>query len=177
MKNTKVYLLCRLSLLSAAAIALSALDGIFAPLLPPGAKAGISNTVVMLSAKTLGLPSTLVIVLLKSLFALLTRGVVSGFLSVLGGLFSALLLWALFRYTRVFGVFGISLLGAVTHSALQLLGSYLLYGAAVLAYAPILLSLSLPSGLITAALLRATEAVLLRQPNTTERKQTDEDSL
>ncbi|MBE6656286.1 MAG: Gx transporter family protein [Ruminococcaceae bacterium] len=160
MKNTRVYSLCRMALLCAAAIALAVLEGVFAPVLPVGAKAGLSNVIVMLAADTLGLPSALAIVLFKSTFALLTRGTVSAFLSLLGGVSSALLLWALFRYARPLGVLGISIIGAVTHSTAQLFGSYLLYGTAIFAYAPLLLLLSLPSGVITAALLRALSQIM-----------------
>jgi uncharacterized membrane protein len=61
----------------------------------------------------------------------------------------------------VLGVFGISTAGAFTHSAVQLLLSVLLYGRAVLFYAPVMLLLSLPSGVITAALLSAGERLFL----------------
>ncbi len=155
MKNTRVYTLCRLALLCAAAIALSVLEGMLAPVLPLGAKAGLSNVVVMLAADMLGLSAALAVALLKAAFALLTRGVVSALLSLLGGVTSALLLWVLFRYARPLGTLGISTIGAVTHSTAQLFGSYLLYGTAIFAYAPLLLLLSLPSGAITAALLGA----------------------
>ncbi|MBE6568364.1 MAG: Gx transporter family protein [Ruminococcaceae bacterium] len=161
MKKTRVYFLCRLALLCALAIALSALEGVFTPLLPPFTKAGFSNVAVMLAAAFLGLPSALTVVLFKAAFALLTRGAVAAFLSLAGGASSALLLWLLFRYVRPLGVFGISILGAITHSAVQLLASTLLYGRAVLAYAPVMLLLSLPSGVITAALLSAGEHLFL----------------
>lgn len=166
MKRNAAFL-TRTALLCALAVALSALEGIFTPLLPPGAKAGISNVIVMLAASLMGLPTTLVIVLVKAAFALLTRGVIAALLSFFGGLCSALLLWTLFRYARSLGVLGISILGAVTHSLAQLFGSYFLYGAAIFAYAPILLLLSLPSGAITAALLRAVRLLL---PPQNERK-------
>lgn len=159
MKNTRVYVLCRLALLCAVAIAISALEGVFTPILPPGAKAGLSNVVVMLAADLYGLPAALAVALFKAAFALMTRGAVSAFLSLLGGVLSAVALWALFRFSRNLGIFGISLIGAVIHSTAQLFGTYLLYGAAIFAYAPILLLLSLPSGLITAALLRAASSL------------------
>ena len=97
MKKKHTVRLVRTALLSALAVALSALEGVFTPILPPGAMAGISNVVVMLAAAYMGLPTTLAVVLFKSTFALLTRGAVSAFLSALGGLSSALLLWVLFR--------------------------------------------------------------------------------
>lgn len=161
MKNTRIYFLCRLALLCAMAIALSALEGIFTPVLPPFSKAGLSNVAVMLAAAFLGLPSALAVALFKAVFALLTRGAVSALFSITGGIASALLLWALFRYVRPLGVFGISILGALTHSSLQLLVSVLLYGKAILFYAPVTLLLSLPSGMITAALLSAGEHLFL----------------
>ncbi|MBQ9735312.1 MAG: Gx transporter family protein [Clostridia bacterium] len=161
--KTNVKKLTRLALLCAAAIALSAFEGLFTPLLPPGAKAGLSNVVVMLAASTMGWLPTLTVVLFKAVFALLSRGAVSAAFSALGGLCSAILLLFLFRYGKLLGVFGISLLGAFTHSAAQLLLSYALYGAAIFAYAPVFLLLSVPSGLITAAALRATLALSSRR--------------
>lgn len=160
MKKQRTVFIARLALLSAMAIALSLLEGVFTPLLPPGAKPGLSNTVVMLAASSLGLPSALFIVLLKAAFALATRGVVACILSLAGGCASALLLWTLFRYVRALGVLGISMLGAVMHTASQLAVCCLIYGRAVLAYAPLLLLLSLPSGCITAALLGVAEITL-----------------
>ena len=161
--KTNVKQLARLALLCAAAVALSALESIFTPLLPPGAKAGLSNVIVMLAASAMGAVPTLTVVLFKAFFALLTRGAVGAAFSLLGGVASACLLLVLFRYGKALGVFGISLLGAFTHSASQLLLSCVLYGTATLAYAPFFLLLSIPSGLITAAALRALAAVLDRR--------------
>ena len=161
MMKTRTRALCRLALLCALAIALSVLEMVFTPLLPPFAKAGLSNVAVMLAAAFLGLPSALGVALFKAVFALLTRGTVAALFSLSGGMASALLLWLLFRYARPLGVFGISVLGAVTHSAFQLFVSLLLYGRAISFYAPVLLLLSLPSGVITAALLSAGERLFL----------------
>lgn len=162
MKTTKTVRLSRLALLCALAIALSVLDGLFTPVLPPYVKAGLSNVAVMLAAFYLGLPSALTVALFKATFALLTRGAVAALFSLSGGLVSALLLWLLFRFARLLGIFGISIAGAVTHSALQLLVSVLLYGKAVLFYAPMMLLLALPGGAVTAALLSAGERLILQ---------------
>ncbi len=165
MRKNRIYSICRLALLSALAIALSTLESIFTPALPPGAKAGLSNVVVMFAASFLGLLPTLLIVAFKAVFALLIRGVISFVLSLAGGLASALLLWILFRFARGLGVFGISILGALCHSLSQLLVSCLLYGDAVLAYAPILILLAIPGGLITAAALCVSESLISRTKN------------
>ena len=162
MKNTRTARLSRLALLSALAVALSVLDGIFTPVLPPYVKAGLSNTAVMLAAFYLGLSPAFAVSLFKAVFALLTRGAVAALFSLSGGLASALLLWLLFRYAHRLGVFGISMAGALTHSAVQILVSLLLYGGAVLFYAPTMLLLSLPSGAVTAAMLASGEHLILR---------------
>lgn len=176
--KTNVKTITKLALLCAVAVALSALEGIFTPLLPPGAKAGLSNVVVMLAASSMGTLSTLTVVLFKATFALLTRGAVAAAFSALGGACSAALLLLLFRYGKWLGVFGISLLGAFTHSAVQLLLSFVLYGKAIFAYAPIFLLLSIPSGLITAAALRALSATIDRHhAKINERNSADERTL
>lgn len=168
MKSRRIRVLCRLALLAAAALALSALEGVFTPILPPGARAGLSNVIVMLAASSLGLPSALLIVLIKAVFALLTRGAVSFLLSAAGGVVSALLLWVLFRTARLFGNLGISVLGALSHSLVQLAVSALLYGNAVWAYAPVMILLSVPSGCITAVLLTAVSPLFLCKTNETK---------
>lgn len=168
MKNERVRTLCRVALLAALALALSVLEGVFTPVLPPGARAGLSNVAVMLAASVLGLPSALAIVLCKAVFALLTRGAVSFLLSLSGGVVSALLLWVLFRTVRVFGNLGVSTLGALAHSLTQLAVSLLLYGSAVLAYAPVMILFSVPSGCITAVLLSAAAPILFRKTNETK---------
>ena len=146
--------LCRLALLSALALALSALEGIFTPILPPGVRAGLSNVVTMYAVASLGLPSALTVTLLKALFALLTRGVIAFGMSALGGLLSATLLYILFRFAKgKLGTVGISVLGAAAHNLAQGLFALLIFGRAMLAYLPILVLLSAPCGLVTGSLL------------------------
>ena len=72
-------------------LALSALEGVLLPdiwFLPPGAKPGLSNIVVMFSARAIGAIPTLFIVLIKAVFALLTRGGTAFLMSLSGGLLS-----------------------------------------------------------------------------------------
>ncbi len=60
--------------------------------LPPGAKLGLANIVVMFTVLTMGFADGLFIVVLKSGFVFLTRGVASFFMSISGGLLSYLIL-------------------------------------------------------------------------------------
>ncbi len=155
-KSERIKKITRLALLAALALALSALESIFTPILPPGAKAGLSNIAVMLAAASLGLPAALSLALVKALFALLLRGALAFFMSLSGGVFSALALFLLFRFTggRV-GLIGISMAGAFIHNAAQGCVALFVFGTALLAYMPVLLLLSVPSGIVTGALLGA----------------------
>ena len=89
-------------LLAALALSFSFLEGLIPPIpvLPPGAKLGLSNIVVLYAAGSLGLPAALFLACLKGGFALLTRGVTAGLLSISGGVLSALVMWLLLQKTR-----------------------------------------------------------------------------
>ena len=153
-KSNRIKRITRLALLASLALALSVLESVFTPILPPGAKAGVSNIAVMLAAAYLSLPSALALVLIKALFALLTRGVLAFFMSLFGGAMSALTLFLLFRFGKDrLGLIGISMAGAFVHNATQGIVALFVFGKALFGYLPILLLLSLPAGIITGALL------------------------
>lgn len=160
-RSLSVTLLTRTALLAALAVALSALENIFTPLLPPGVHPGFGNIAVMFAAAEMGLPWAMTIAVIKSLFALATRGGVAFLMSFAGGCASCLVMWALFRFASArFGLLGISMAGAFTHNLLQLAVSFLLFGKAILAYAPLLLLLAVPCGAVTGALLRVSLHIL-----------------
>ena len=77
-------------MLFALAIALSYLESLVSPLLGlmPAIKLGLSNIVVMYALLFLRTRTALLLVLLKALFAFLTRGATAGFLSLCGGALS-----------------------------------------------------------------------------------------
>ena len=68
MKQRGTYRLALAAVLCAQALALSFLEGLLPPIpwLPPGAKPGLSNIIIMFAADSLGLPMALTIVLIKS---------------------------------------------------------------------------------------------------------------
>jgi len=153
-KSERIKRITRLALLAALALALSVLESVFTPILPPGAKAGLSNIAVMLAAAYLSLPSALALALIKALFALLTRGVLAFLMSLFGGVLSALTLFLLFRLGKDrFGLVGISMAGALVHNAAQGFVALFVFGKALFGYLPVLLLLSLPAGIVTGALL------------------------
>ena len=150
-------------LLAALALSFSFLEGLIPPIpvLPPGAKLGLSNIVVLYAAGSLGLPAALFLACLKGGFALLTRGVTAGLLSISGGVLSALVMWLLLQKTRaslsLVGVFG-----ALSHNAAQLCAAWLLTSAAVVFYLPFLVLFGVLTGLLTGLVLKLTLPPLQR---------------
>ena len=144
-------------LLGAVALALSFLEGLLPPLplLPPGAKLGLSNLATMYAAGALGLPYALFLAVFKGCFALLTRGAVAGCMSLAGGLLSTLVMWLTFRKARTsLAVVGVC--GALSHNAAQLLVAYAITSTPVTFYLPFLLVFGVLTGLLTGLVLKLT---------------------
>ena len=145
-------------LMGALTVTLSVLEGMLPPLpiLPPGAKLGLSNIVLLLAAWEWGFSLSIPLAVLKGLMVLLSRGATAGIMSLSAGLVSALVITLLFSFKRCpLGLAGISMVGALCHNATQLCCSRWLMGTpAVWGYAPVLLLLALPAGLLTGSLLR-----------------------
>lgn len=144
------------ALLAALALCLSSLESLIPPLpmMPPGAKPGLSNIAVMYAASSLGFLPALAVVGTKALFALLTRGVTAGLMSLAGGLVStAAMFLALKSRHPSFGWIGIGISGAVGHNLGQLGAALLFTGWASIGYFPFLLLFALPAGTLTGILL------------------------
>ena len=144
-------------LLAALALALSFLEGLLPPLpfLPPGAKLGLSNLATMYAAGSLGLPSALFLAVFKGVFALVTRGGMSGLMSLSGGVISTVVMWLLLKKANAsLGVVGVC--GALAHNAAQLCAAYFLTSTSVLFYVPFLLVFGVLTGLLTGLVLKLT---------------------
>ena len=144
------------ALLAALALVLSALEGMLPPLpwMPPGAKPGLSNLSTMYDAGTLGLLPALGIVLVKALFAGMTRGFTALLLSLAGGTLSTLVVWLLLRKRSPHGTVGLGILGALSHNLAQLAAAMLILDTTMLAYLPWLCLFALLTGSLTGILLR-----------------------
>ncbi len=165
MRRGKSREVALLGLLFALVLALGFLENIVATalLLPPGVKPGLGNVVILFCLWFRSKREATVLVLLKSGFALLTRGGLAASLSAFGGFASLLLMSLLFLWMHPPRVLPISVFGALAHNFSQLfLFSLLLGGRFVWSYAPILLVAGLLCGGLTALLLRALLAPLSR---------------
>ena len=148
-----------LALLFAIALVLAALENTLPPLpLPfPGLKLGLSNIAIMYALFFLNFKSAFALAALKSGFVFLTRGALSGAISLSGGLLSVLaMIGALRLFKTGLSYMGLSILGAVFHNLGQLFVVGVIYG---LGFMPLYLAVLLPfgaaAGILTATLLKA----------------------
>ncbi|ARP50506.1 MULTISPECIES: Gx transporter family protein [Caproicibacterium] len=154
-----------IGMLAALALVLSALEAMIPPLpmLPPGAKLGLSNIVTMYAAGTVGLVPALCIALLKGLFTGSIQGAIAFFMSTAGGLASTLVMWLLLQpKKKPFGLLGLGVAGALTHNMAQLGVAALLTTPAIGYYAPWLLLFGIGAGIVTGLVLRTVAPLLER---------------
>ena len=150
-------------MLFALAIALSYLESLVSPLLGlmPAIKLGLSNIVVyaLLFLRT---RTALLLVVLKALFAFLTRGATAGFLSLCGGALSLAVMLVLLQLPVSGYIFCAG--SALAHNLGQLAAAAVLLSSAMaLGYAPVLLAAGLIVGGISCILSRALFAALPKQ--------------
>ena len=95
MRSKKARETALTGMLFALAIAFSYLESLVSPLLGlmPAIKLGLSNIVVMYALLFLRTRTAVLLVVLKALFAFLTRGATAGFLSLCGGALSLAVCW------------------------------------------------------------------------------------
>lgn len=140
---------------AAAAVVISAVEGMIPamPFMPPGAKAGFSNIIVMFLAIEAGLPAAISVAVFKAVFALATRGVTAALMSISGGVISSAVIFLLCK-RRLFGCIGIGVAGASAHNLAQLCVSLLIIGDAARFYLPMLMIFGIASGILTGFLLK-----------------------
>ncbi len=150
-------------ILSATAIAVSAVEGMFdLPFLPPGAKPGLSNIVTVISCIISPFGGGIYISVIKSLFALFTRGTTAFLLSFAGGICSSTVTSVLIKMKNCpFSFVGIGIIGATVHNGAQLFVAIILSGTtALMWYAPALLIFSVISGSITGIVVKTVKPYL-----------------
>lgn len=162
--STPAQRVALLGVMTAVALALSAAEMTLPPIpmLPPGAKLGLSNLVTMYVAGTIGLVPAVCIALVKGFFSGLMCGFTAMLMSLCGGVASTFIMWLLLRLKKPFGYAGLGVSGALTHNAAQLLVAALLTTPAVIYYIPWLILFGILSGFLTGAVLRVIFPLLSR---------------
>jgi heptaprenyl diphosphate synthase len=164
-------------LLFAVALVLSVLEDVIPPLpIPvPGVKFGLSNIAVMYALFFLKRSQAYTIAALKSIFVLITRGLVAAALSFAGGILSLtvmLIMIILFKNKVTYLV--LSMFGAIAHNIGQLIAISIIYtGMYLWAYLPVLLFSGAAAGIITAVLLKTALPMLNKAISTDKRGEDD----
>lgn len=151
-------------ILAATAITLSFFESLIPTVafLPPGAKLGLSNIATMFVASSMGFVPALILTVIKALFAGISRGATSFFMSLCGGFLSTVAMYLLFKYTKKVGFIGIGIISAIMHNLGQLFVATLMVGSlAAIGYAPFLLVFGVISGILTGIVLRTVMPHLL----------------
>lgn len=153
--SAKIKRVALLSMLFSVAIVLSILES-FVPMPgPPGIKVGLSNIVVMFTLLSLSRLDALFLVVLKGLFALITRGFSASVMSLSGGVCSVLVMLALLiLFKSRVSILMLSVCGAVSHNIGQLFAASWLSGMLLTSYLPLLLLAGLVAGCITSVVLK-----------------------
>jgi len=134
----------------------------------PGVKLGLANIIVMYVLEYFNVSTALIIVMAKSLFVLVTRGIVAFSLSISGGFFATVCM-ALF-YLLISGILrgrmssiSVSVVGAVMHNLAQLaVFALLMKTDVVFYYIPYLIIVGVIMGFITGAIYQSVLYMLKR---------------
>ena len=161
MQHTKQLAL--MGLLLGIIVILGFLESTFViPLMPPHARPGFANIIVMITATTIGKKQAITLNILKSLFVLITRGPIAGLLSLTGGVLSIVVIILLLKFKNL-SMIAISVAGALTHSLGQFAVFMLLMQTpAFVFYLPVLLISGIISGVLTGTLKQAIMPILKR---------------
>lgn len=143
-----------LSVMTSIAVVVNVVES-WIPIIPGTAfKIGFANIIILIIAYAYG-PSEAILVGIMRIFlgGLLSP---SGFgptfmLSLSGGVFSIITI-VLFRLINKFSVISVSIVSSVIHVVGQLLAASFLFSDVIVFYAPIMLALSIPAGVLTGIL-------------------------
>lgn len=173
-KHSLTLKIALLGIMGSQALALAFLENLLPalPFLPPGVKPGFSNIITMFCASTIGFSGALIITILKSGFAFLTRGLTAFFMSFFGGLLSTIVMSTLIKSKKQpFGIMGVAVISSIFHNAGQLCVSIIISGTpAMLYYAPVLLIFAIITGIITGAVLKTVMPFLIKQSKFFDRR-------
>ena len=150
----KTKTVVRMAILVSLALVLSYIER-FIPLqllIPlPGVKLGIANVVTLVSLYLLGFKKTVPVVLIRCCLGSLFGGITSLLFSLTGGVL-AILVMALAARSKIFSVYGVSVLGAAAHNIGQIIAAMALLGSVYVgAYLPYLLVIGTCTGVAIGA--------------------------
>lgn len=157
-KTIKSYLpLTQTALLCSVSIILSFIENMLPPIpfMPAGMRLGLSNIATVFALEVVSLPSAIIVVLFKALFALITRGVTAAIMSFCGSILSCFCMYFILKTDKL-GYISVGVSGAFCHNLGQILVAFVIIGKAVISYFPVLCLVSIITGIITAIVIAVT---------------------
>ena len=116
----------------------------------PGIKLGLANIVTLMALYFLGTKTAVTVLVLRCFLNSLFGGGISGLAFSLTGGLLAMAVMSLSRRLPFLSIYGVSILGAAAHNIGQICAAMVLLGSFyVVAYLPLLLVVSVFTGLIT----------------------------
>ena len=155
MKTRKIALF---GMLVALAFIFSYIESLIPLPLPTGVKLGAANIVTLTALYCLGGKEAVLISMVRMLLSGFAFGISTLPYSLVGGLFSLLVMWLLKRSEK-FGMTGVSVAGSVCHNLGQTAVAAVLLGSKTAYYFPILLL----SGVIAGILIGVISAAVLKR--------------
>ena len=155
--------LARLGIMLGLVWTLSLLESLMPPLpfLPPGAKLGLSNIIIMYTVFFIGKKQAIGLNILKSAFVFIIRGYFAAFISLSGGIFSITIIVLVLKLSKGHLYIFKSQLGAVAHNIGQLTAVFLIMPTCIwIYYLPVLVIMGIVLGSVTGVILKVVIPIL-----------------
>ncbi len=163
MNSEKTKKLTHMAMLLAITVVLSIFESMLPAIIPiQGVKIGLANIAVMYGLFFYGKKAALLLNFAKAALGFATRGAISGFLSLCGGLLSiAVIIILVWIFKDKISYVLLSVFGAIFHNVGQLIGVYfILDNYNIIYWLPILVISGVAMGIVTGILLRTLMPVL-----------------
>jgi heptaprenyl diphosphate synthase len=149
-----------IAMLVAQASVLHFVESLFPNPLPiPGVKLGLANIITLLALVVFDFKIAVQITILRTILGSLLSGTLFGmgfFMSFAGALTATCLMAMVLSLLPGFSIVGISIAGAVAHNLGQLaMAAWILNFPGIILYLPVMLLMSVPTGIITGLLVKA----------------------
>ena len=144
-----------MGLFFALAIVLSFLENLIPPM-PNGIKPGLSNIAVMYVLFFVDIGSAYIMAILKAGFALVSRGIVAGLMSLAGGIISVSVMALFIKIGgKKISYLLLSVLGGISHNAGQItMACFIMKSSYLIYYFPVLFISGIIMGVITGISLK-----------------------
>lgn len=146
----KVKTVARMAVLTALAVLLGYVEGLFPPPVAiPGIKLGLANVIIIMILYTLGTKQAWTVTVMKVSLCALLFGSATSFIYSLCGAALSLVIMMLAKKSDIFSVVGVSSLGGIFHNMGQLICAYFFIGKGALLHIPVLCLCGALCGVLT----------------------------